>query len=365
MIHSHDRTGVILKIKAIIAQSADNQLQQGQVEVRDVQANDVEIEVLYCGVCHSDLHMARNEWNVSQFPLVPGHEIVGRIVTTGSNATRYNIGDLVGVGVMVDSCRTCQFCKSQEEQYCEQGFTATYNGKDKYTGQTTFGGYAEKVVVDQYFVVRIPENLDLRAVAPLLCAGVTTWSPLRHWNIQAGHKVGVIGLGGLGHMAVKLATAMGAEVTLFTTSPEKGADAKRLGARQIVVSKDATQMQQAQNSLDFILDCVAAPHDLNPYLATLKSNGHLVLVGIPDAPHPQLQITPMVFKRLSVSGTSIGSIKETQEMLDFCGKHNITADVELIQGQDIETAFQRMLKSDVKYRFVIDLKATSWTTTTK
>lgn len=354
------KVGHILKINAIVAHAAHQKMQLDQVEIRELQPQDVQIEILYCGVCHSDLHMAKNEWNVSQYPLVPGHEIVGRIIAVGDQAQKHQIGDLVGVGVMVDSCRECEFCKTQEEQYCEQGFTATYNGKDKYTGKTTFGGYAESVIVDQDFVVRIPDNLDLKAVAPLLCAGVTTWSPLRHWKIQEGHKVGVIGLGGLGHMAVKLASAMGAEVTLFTTSPEKAQDALRLGAQNIVLSKDQEQMQKNRNCLDLILDCVAAPHDLNPYLATLKSNGHLVLVGIPDAPHPALEITPMVFKRLSVSGTSIGSIKETQEMLDFCGEHNITSDVELIQGQDIETAFQRMLKSDVKYRFVIDMKATNW-----
>lgn len=350
----------IVKINAIVAHAANQDLQPAQVEVRELQAHDVQIEVLYCGVCHSDLHMARNEWNMSQYPLVPGHEIVGRVVATGEHVNKYQLGDVVGVGVMVDSCRNCASCQAQQEQYCEQGFTATYNGKDKYTGQTTFGGYAEKVVVDQDFVVKIPEHLNLAAVAPLLCAGVTTWSPLRHFQVQKGHKVGVIGLGGLGHMAVKLASALGAEVTLFTTSAEKFADALELGAHHVVLSKDPVQMQQAANSLDLILDCVAAPHDLNTYLNTLKSNGNLVLVGIPDAPHPALEITPMVFKRLSVSGTSIGSIQETQEMLDFCGEHHITAEIELIQGHEIEMAFSRMLNSDVKYRFVIDMQATSW-----
>ncbi|WP_243079337.1 NAD(P)-dependent alcohol dehydrogenase [Pantoea sp. MQR6] len=349
-----------MKINALIADDASQPLKAGQVELRDMQADDVKIEILYCGVCHSDLHMARNEWGVSRYPLVPGHEIVGRIVETGESVANFNTGDIVGVGVMVDSCGNCHFCQQQEEQYCAEGFTPTYNGTDKYTGGTTFGGYAQHVVADHRFVVSIPDNLPLNAVAPLLCAGVTVWSPLRHFNVKAGDRVGVIGLGGLGHMAVKLASAMGAEVTLFTTSPNKGEDALRLGAKRVVVSRDAEQMAACQTSLDIILDCVAAPHDLDPYLATLKTNGHLVLVGIPDQPHPSPNVTPMVFRRLSITGTSIGSIRETQEMLDFCGQHNITADVEMIKGDETEAAFARMLKSDVKYRFVIDMQKTRW-----
>lgn len=349
-----------MKINALIAQQATQPLAAGQVELRDLQPDDVKIAILYCGVCHSDLHMARNEWGVSRYPLVPGHEIVGRVEATGANVTNVKAGDVVGVGVMVDSCGHCHFCQQQEEQYCEAGFTPTYNGTDKYTGGTTFGGYAQHVIVDRNFVVSVPQNLALGAVAPLLCAGVTVWSPLRHYNVKPGDKVGIVGLGGLGHMAVKLASALGAEVTLFTTSPEKGEDARRLGARQVVVSRDAQQMAACQASLDIILDCVAAPHDLDPYLATLKTNGQLVLVGIPDQPHPSPNVTPMVFRRLSISGTSIGSIRETQEMLDFCGQHNITADVEMITGDEIETAFARMLKSDVKYRFVIDMQKTRW-----
>jgi len=349
-----------MKINALVAQQATQPLAAGQVELRDLQPDDVKIAIMYCGVCHSDLHMARNEWGVSRYPLVPGHEIVGRVEATGANVTTFKAGDIVGVGVMVDSCGHCHFCQQQEEQYCEAGFTPTYNGTDKYTGGTTFGGYAQHVITSQHFVVSVPLNLDLGAVAPLLCAGVTVWSPLRHYNVKPGDKVGVIGLGGLGHMAVKLASALGAEVTLFTTSPEKGEDARRLGATQVVVSRDAQQMAACQTSLDMILDCVAAPHDLDPYLATLKTNGQLVLVGIPDQPHPSPNVTPMVFRRLSISGTSIGSIRETQEMLDFCGKHNITADVEMIAGEEIETAFTRMLKSDVKYRFVIDMQKTHW-----
>lgn len=349
-----------MKINALVARDATHPLTSDQITLRPLQKQDVKIEILYCGVCHSDLHMARNEWAVSRYPLVPGHEIVGRVVETGSDVGRFSVGDIVGVGVMVDSCRECHFCKQQEEQYCEAGFTATYNGIDKYTGDSTWGGYAENVIVDQHFVVSIAQNLPLAGVAPLLCAGVTVWSPLRYFNVKAGDRVGVVGLGGLGHMAVKLASAMGAEVTLFTTSPEKGEDARRLGASRVVVSRDAAQMDAARTSLDVIIDCVAAPHDLDPYLATLRTNGRLVLVGIPDSPHQSPDITPMVFRRLSISGSSIGSIKETQEMLDFCGEHNITADIELIAGEDVESAFARMLKGDVRYRFVIDMKVTRW-----
>lgn len=349
-----------MKINALVASQADRPLRAGQVELRELQADDVKLEILYCGVCHSDLHMARNEWGVSRYPLVPGHEIVGRVVAVGENVTQFAVGEIAGVGVMVDACRECHFCQQHEEQYCEAGFTPTYNGTDKYTGNTTFGGYAQHVIADHHFVVRVPDNLALNAVAPLLCAGVTVWSPLRHFNVKAGDRVGVVGLGGLGHMAVKLASALGAEVTLFTTSPEKGADARRLGAKNVVVSRDAAQMAACQASLDIILDCVAAPHDLDPYLNALKTNGQLVLVGIPDQPHPSPNVTPMVFRRLSITGTSIGSIQETQEMLDFCGQHNITADVEMITGEEVETAFERMLTSDVKYRFVIDMQKTRW-----
>ncbi|MBT0716735.1 NAD(P)-dependent alcohol dehydrogenase [Rosenbergiella epipactidis] len=349
-----------MKITALVAHDANAPLVSAPITLRSLQDQDVNIEVLYCGVCHSDLHMARNEWAVSRYTLVPGHEIVGRVVEVGAGVTRFHRNQIVGVGVMVDSCRECHFCQMQEEQYCEQGFTATYNGIDRYTGQSTTGGYAQNIIVDQNFVVSVPDSLPLAGVAPLLCAGVTVWSPLRHFNVKAGDRVGVVGLGGLGHMAVKLASALGAEVTLFTTSPQKGADAYRLGAKQVVVSTQSEQMAASQASLDIIIDCVAAAHDLTPYLAALKTNGHLVLVGIPETSHPSPQITPMVFRRLSISGSSIGSIKETQEMLDFCGQHSITSDIELLQGEEIETAFERMLKGDVKYRFVIDMQATQW-----
>lgn len=346
-----------MQVYGLAAKSATTPLEPFEFQRRELQAGDVHIDIHYCGVCHSDLHMARNEWGVSQFPLVPGHEIVGRVISTGNGVTAFKEGDLVGVGVMVDSCGHCSQCHQGEEQYCEEGFTATYNADEKTIGGKTFGGYSESIVVDSKFVVNVPENLPLDAVAPLLCAGVTTWSPLKHWNVQPGQRVGVIGLGGLGHMAVKLASALGAEVVLFTTSPAKGSDALRLGASKVVVSKNAEQMADEANSLDFILDCVAAPHDLDPYLHTLKTNGHLVLVGIPDAPHQSPNVTPIVFKRLSISGTSIGSIQETQQMLDFCGEHNIVSDVEVIALDQVEVAFERMLKGDVKYRFVIDMKA--------
>lgn len=349
-----------MQINSLMALNPEAPLTTGSLSLRPLQPGDIRIDILYCGVCHSDLHMARNEWGVSQYPLVPGHEIVGRVRETGAAVSRFQAGDYVGVGVMVDSCGECQFCRQQEEQYCRQGFTPTYNGTDRHTGKTTYGGYAEQIIVDQNFVVSVPDNLPLHAVAPLLCAGVTVWSPLKHYNLQPGQKVGVIGLGGLGHMAVKLASALGAEVTLFTTSPQKGADALRLGATQVVVSTDTVQMAGYSQQLDMIIDCVAAPHSLDPYLNTLKTNGRMVLVGIPDNPHPGPEITPMVFRRLSIGGSSIGSIAETQQMLDFCGQHKITADVEVIGGEDIEEAFNRMLAGKIKYRFVIDMQRTRW-----
>ena len=348
-----------MKIRGLMALSAEQPLKVGEITLREVQDNDVLIDILYCGVCHSDLHMARNEWGVSHYPLVPGHEIVGRVTQRGKSVTAFTPGQLVGVGVMVDSCGQCTFCRQHEEQYCEAGFTPTYNGKDRYTGDFTRGGYAKNIIVDQNFVVSVPDNLDPAGVAPLLCAGVTVWSPLRYFDVKPGDKVGVVGLGGLGHMAIKLASAMGAEVTLFTTSQGKVEDARRLGARHVVISRDDVAMADCAATLDIILDCVAAPHPLDTYLATLKTNGRLVLVGIPDSPHPSPDVTPLVFRRLSISGTSIGSITETQEMLDFCGQHNITADIEMIRGEEIETAFSRMLQGDVKYRFVIDIAATA------
>ncbi len=337
------------------ATDASRPLEPWSFNRRDVGPSDVLIDIAYCGVCHTDLHLARNEWGVSQYPLVPGHEIIGHVREVGAAVTKFKPGDAVGVGVMVGSCRTCRYCARGDEQYCAEGLVLTYNGEEKYIGGVTYGGYSDTIVVDDHFVVGIPDGIDLAAAAPLLCAGVTTWSPLVYWKAGPGVKVGVVGLGGLGHMAVKLAAALGAEVTLFTRSPDKAADAKRLGAHKVVVSTDEAAMTEAACSLDLILDCVAVPHNLDPYLATLAVDGSLVLAGIPEAPHDAPAVTPMVLRRLSVAGTSIGSMKETEEMLSFCARHAIGADIELIDPTGIEAAFERMAKGDVKYRFVIDM----------
>lgn len=340
---------------AYAAQNAKTPLAAWQFERRDPRPNDVVIESLYCGVCHSDIHQARDEWGGSAFPMVPGHEIVGRVTAVGSAVKRFKAGDLVGVGCLVDSCKSCESCGLGLEQYCEKGFTGTYNGKDRIDGSATQGGYSSNIVVREDFVLRIPENLPQHAAAPLLCAGITTYSPLRHWKVGPGHTVGVVGLGGLGHMAVKFARAFGAHVVLFTTSPSKVEDGKKLGAHEVVVSKDKAQMKALGARFDFILDCVSAPHDLNVYLNLLKREGTMTLVGVPDQP-PQVGGFSLIAKRRSLAGSLIGGIAETQEMLDFCGQHGITSDVEVIAMQDINTAWERMIKSDVKYRFVIDLK---------
>ena len=322
---------------------------------RTLRDHDVQIKVLFCGVCHSDLHQARNEWSNTLFPVVPGHEIVGRVSAVGHHVSRYQVGDLVGVGCMVDSCRSCPSCDEGLEQYCENGFTGTYNGEDRQTGATTYGGYSTDMVVDQDFVLRVPENLDPAGVAPLLCAGITTYSPLRQWGAGPGKKVGIVGLGGLGHMGVKLARAMGAHVVLFTTSASKVEDAKRLGAHEVVISRNPEEMAQHTNSFDFILNTVAAQHDLNPFLNLLRRDGTLTLVGAPEHDHPSPQVFNLIMKRRRIAGSLIGGIAETQEMLDFCGQHGITSDIELIPMQQINEAFERMLKSDVKYRFVVDI----------
>ncbi|NLU15757.1 MAG: NAD(P)-dependent alcohol dehydrogenase [Serratia liquefaciens] len=322
---------------------------------RTLRDHDVQIKVLFCGVCHSDLHQARNEWSNTLFPVVPGHEIVGRVSAVGNHVSRYQVGDLVGVGCMVDSCRSCPSCDEGLEQYCENGFTGTYNGEDRQTGATTYGGYSTEMVVDQDFVLRVPENLDPAGVAPLLCAGITTYSPLRQWGAGPGKKVGIVGLGGLGHMGVKLARAMGAHVVLFTTSASKVEDAKRLGAHEVVISRNPEEMAQHTNSFDFILNTVAAQHDLNPFLNLLRRDGTLTLVGAPEHDHPSPQVFNLIMKRRRIAGSLIGGIAETQEMLDFCGQHGITSDIELIPMQQINEAFERMLKSDVKYRFVVDI----------
>ncbi len=343
-------------IKAFAAQSATSSLAPYSIERRALHPDDVQIEILYCGVCHSDLHTARNEWHNTLYPCVPGHEIVGRVSAVGSAVTRFQVGELAGVGCMVDSCGHCSSCQEGEEQYCENGFTGTYNGP-VFGGENTYGGYSQRIVVKESFVLRIQhEENNLAQVAPLLCAGITTYSPLRHWRVGPGMKVGVVGLGGLGHMGVKLAHAMGAHVVLFTTSPGKAADAKRLGADEVCISTDAAQMGRYQGQLHFILNTVAAPHDINTFLGLLRKDGTMTLVGVPEHPHPSPAVGTLIFGRRSLAGSLIGGIAETQEMLDFCAQHQIGSDVEIIPMDYINTAYERMLKSDVKYRFVIDMQ---------
>lgn len=345
------------KIKAYGAQNPTSPLALLEIERRALNADDVQIEILYCGVCHSDLHTARNEWKNTQYPSVPGHEIVGRIAAVGEQVTRFKVGDLAGVGCMVDSCGHCEPCHEGEEQYCESGFTGTYNGP-VFGGENTFGGYSQSVVVKASFVLNITHPLsDLAAVAPLLCAGITTYSPLKHWGVGPGKKVGIVGLGGLGHMAVKIAHAMGAHVVLFTTSDGKVADAKRLGADEVCISSDPEQMAAYANQLDFILNTVAAPHALDPYMQLLKKDATMTLVGAPDRPHPGFEVFSLIFKRRHLAGSLIGGIAETQEMLDFCAQHGIVSDIEMIPMDYINTAYERMLKSDVKYRFVVDMQS--------
>jgi len=342
--------------KAFSAASATSPLAQQTINRRGVTPTDVQIEILFCGVCHSDLHTARNEWASvmpTVYPCVPGHEIVGRVTAVGAGVKNYKAGDLVGVGCLVDSDHSCPACAVDMEQFCPNG-VFTYNSPDKHLGGVTYGGYSESIVVDEKFVLRVPTNLDLAGVAPLLCAGITTWSPLRHWKVGPGQKVGVVGLGGLGHMGVKFARAFGAHVVVFTTSPSKKEDALRLGAHEVVVSSNAEEMGKHAFSFDFILDTVSAAHDVNAYLHLLKMNGHMTLVGAPETPLP-VSAFSLIFGRHSLSGSLIGGIKETQEMLDFCGKNNITADVEVIPIQRINEAYDRLLKSDVKYRFSIDM----------
>jgi uncharacterized zinc-type alcohol dehydrogenase-like protein len=341
-------------IRGYAATSATSAVAPFSFARRQPLPNDVQIEILYCGVCHSDLHTVRNEWQNTIYPVVPGHEIVGRVSAVGEKVKRFKPGDLAGVGCIVDSDRTCPNCRAGLEQYCDSGFIGTYNGEDKHLGSITYGGYSEKIVVDEHFVLRIPGNLNLPAVAPLLCAGITTYSPLRHWKVGKGQKVGIVGLGGLGHMGVKLAHAMGAHVVLFTTSPGKKEDAARLGANEVVVSRDPQQMAKHAGSFDFILDTVSAQHDINAYLDLLKRDGTLTLVGAPENPLP-VSAFSLIFKRRQFAGSLIGGIPETQEMLDFCGQHGIVSDIEIIPIQQINHAYERMLKSDVKYRFVIDM----------
>ncbi|WP_291726928.1 NAD(P)-dependent alcohol dehydrogenase [Bernardetia sp.] len=344
-------------VKAFGTEAADKPLEQITIERREPTAQDVEIDILYCGVCHSDLHTAKNDWGGTVYPAVPGHEIVGKVTKVGSDVKKVKVGDYAAVGCMVDSCQTCDSCKQDLEQYCLNGFTGTYNGKDKHLGGRTFGGYSEKIVVDENFVLKVPKNLDLAAAAPLLCAGVTTWSPLRHWKVGKDSKVAVVGLGGLGHMAIKLAKGLGAEVTLFSRSPNKEEDAKKLGTDKFVISTDKEQMKAVKGKFDLIIDTVPYEHDLNPYISTLTINGTLVLVGFIGELDSMLQTPPMIMGRRSVAGSVIGGIKETQELLDFCGEHNIVSEIEKIDMQDINEAYERMLNSDVRYRFVIDMKS--------
>jgi uncharacterized zinc-type alcohol dehydrogenase-like protein len=342
------------KVNGYAAHSAKESLAPFTFERREVGAKDVQIEILFCGVCHSDLHTARNEWQNTVYPVVPGHEIVGRVTAIGADVKSFKVGDLAGVGCLSDSCRVCPDCADGLEQYCDQGIF-TYNSPDKHTGKMTYGGYSNQIITDEHFVLRIPIKLDLAAVAPLLCAGITTYSPLRHWKVGAGSKVGIVGLGGLGHMAVKLAHAMGAHVVLFTTSASKIEDAKRLGANEVVISKNPDEMKKHLKSFDFILNTVAASHNLDVFTELLKRDGTMCLNGVPEFPHPSPSIFNLIFKRRQIAGSLIGGIKETQEMLDFCAEHNITSDIEIIAIKDINQAYERMLKGDVKYRFVIDM----------
>jgi alcohol dehydrogenase (NADP+) len=352
-------TGKTYTAKAYAARSATSGLAPSSIPRRTPRPQDVQIDILYCGVCHSDLHQVRNQWESAVptvYPCVPGHEIVGRVLRVGSAVRKFKEGDIAAVGCMVDSDRVCPSCREGLEQYCDQIPTYTYNSEDKLLGGVTYGGYSQSIVVDEAFVLRVSNKLDPAATAPLLCAGITTYSPLRHWNVQKGQKVGVVGLGGLGHMAVKFANAFGAHVVLFTTSPNKKADALRLGAHEVVVSKNEAEMQKHAASFDFILDTVSAEHDLNVYLDLLKRDGTLTLVGAPPNPLP-VRAFDLIIKRRQLAGSGIGGIRETQEMLDFCADHGITSDIELIRIQQINEAYERLLKSDVKYRFVIDMSS--------
>jgi len=345
---------MLLTVRAYSAASKTSPLAQSAIQRRDVGPGDVQIDILYCGVCHSDLHQARDEWHNTIYPCVPGHEIVGRVVKTGRDVKKLKEGDLAAVGCMVDSCRTCTNCRDGNEQYCDHFPVLTYNSEDKHLGGVTYGGYSEGIVVDEAFVLKVSRDLSLPGVAPLLCAGITTYSPLRHWKVGQGQKVGILGLGGLGHMGVKFANAFGAHVVVFTTTPNKAADALRLGAQEVVVSSNQNEMKKHLNSFDFILDTISANHDINAYLELLKADKTLALVGAPE--HP-LSVAgfPLIIKRRQFAGSAIGGIRETQEMLDFCGEHGITAEIELIKIQQINEAYNRLLRSDVKYRFVIDM----------
>ncbi len=340
--------------KAYAAKSATTPIEPWSLERREPKPHDVQIDILYCGVCHSDLHTARNEWGGTIYPVVPGHEIVGRVTKVGDHVKKYKVGDLVGVGCLVDSCRECDNCKEGLEQYCSGGMIGTYNGQERDGSGVTYGGYSKQIVVTEDFVLKVSDKLPAEGIAPLLCAGITTYSPLRYWKVGKGDKVGVLGLGGLGHMGVKLAVSMGAEVTMLSHTPSKKEDAKRLGAHEFLLTSDKEKMKAAANYFDFILDTVSAPHDYNTYLTMLNTNGVMVCVGAPSEP----AVVPafnLIFQRRSITGSLIGGIPETQEMLDYCAEHNITSDVEVIDIKDINESYERMLKGDVRYRFVIDM----------
>lgn len=340
--------------KGYAAHSAIDELHPFDFERRDAGEHDVRFEILYCGVCHSDIHQVRNEWNSTIYPIVPGHEIVGRVIETGSHVTKFKPGDLAAVGCLVDSCRECDNCEKGLEQYCRNGSTGTYNSEDKRHGGITYGGYSNHIVVDESFVLKVSDKLPLEKVAPLLCAGITTYSPLRHWKIGKGHRVAVVGLGGLGHMAVKFAVSFGAEVTMLSTSPGKREDALNLGAHHFAITKDPEQIKSLANNFDFIVDTVSAPHDYNQYLHMLDTDGVMICVGVPPSPTEILGFN-LLGNRRSIGGSAIGGIPETQEMLDYCAEHNITSDVEIISMDYINEAYERVMKNDVKYRFVIDM----------
>lgn len=340
--------------KSYAAHSATSPLEPWSLERRDLKPTDVQMEILYCGVCHSDLHFARNEWGMSVFPIVPGHEIVGKITAVGHAVTKYKVGEFAGIGCMVDSCRECDNCKHDQEQYCMQGFVGTYGGMERDGSGPTYGGYSKSILCHEDFVLRISDKLDLAATAPLLCAGITTYSPLRHWKVGPGMKVGVLGLGGLGHMGVKFAVSMGAEVTMLSHTPSKQADAERLGAHKFVLTSDEAQTKSVGGYFDFILDTVSAQHDYNMYLSMLSTNGVMVCVGVPPAPIPVHSMS-LIFGRHSLAGSLIGGIAETQEMLDYCAEHNIVSDIEMIRMDEINEAYERLMLGDVRYRFVIDM----------
>ena len=346
-----------LNVLSYASHSATDSLKPFKFERRDPRESDVVIDVLFCGICHSDIHSARSEWGEANYPIVPGHEIIGRVSALGQKVSKYKIGDMVGVGCLVDSCRHCQSCNDGLEQYCDNGFTGTYNSEDKIGGSPeafTMGGYSTQMTVEERFVLRIPEGLDPAAAAPLLCAGITTYSPLKHWGVGAGQKIGVIGLGGLGHMGVKLAHAMGAHVVMITTSLDKGTDAKKLGANEVLISTNSEAMDAAKNSFDFLLNTIPVGHDVDPYIALLKRDATMVIVGALEPLKP-VNSAQLIFRRRHMAGSLIGGLPETQEMLDFCGEHNIVYDIEKINIQDINQAYERTIKGDVKYRFVIDM----------